>query len=353
MPKLSLAAALLFLATGCDTTEPPTSSVRTFVQTDAVPEEYSFYGPLDTGDVDGDGDPDLVVSGVSRELGPNRSFEQRVFRNDGGRFVAADLVPADLALRAGRSRFGDYDRDGDADLLFGSLDDRPEVRLYPSRGGRLGAGVDIASERTDLVRWIDIDGDGDLDVATVKTTTCETALAVYRNDGGAFTALAPVPGAGLGFLEPGDADGDGDLDVLAGGFRSGCDFPSPAVLSLFRNDGGTFVSTDPGLEPITGDRTIAWMDADGDGDHDLLYTGRCLSTGGACTAQGDEVALLYRNDGGRLARVSLGLGRIAGVRRVSVADYDGDGDDDFAAFGVTSGGVHVASIYTSETGGFY
>jgi len=71
--------------------------VRTFIQTDAVPSEYFFYGPLDTGDVDGDGDPDLLISGVNRELGAGRAFEQRVFLNEGGRFVANDGVPVDLA----------------------------------------------------------------------------------------------------------------------------------------------------------------------------------------------------------------------------------------------------------------
>ncbi|WP_420457380.1 FG-GAP-like repeat-containing protein [Rubrivirga sp.] len=347
-------AALIVFGTACDTSAPSTSAVRSFVQVDVIsPDDYPFYGALATGDVDGDGDPDLLVSGVNRELGQDRAFEQRVFLNDEGRFRAAALLPEDLARRAGRSQLGDYDGDGDADILFGSLDSGPSVvRVYPSLGARFGTGIDIASERTSLLRWLDIDGDGDLDVATIDRANCETGLAIYRNDRGAFTALAPVPGAGLGFLEPGDVDGDGDLDLIAGGYESGCNFPSPGVTTLFRNERGTFVASDLGLEPITGSRTIAWLDADGDGDQDLLYTGSCVEVGGGCAATFDEVTALYRNDGGRLTRTPLDLGRITGVRGVAVADYDGDGDDDFAAFGVTAGGEYVAGIYTSGSDGF-
>ena len=355
MPKLLLCTALLMLATGCDSAEPSPTLTRSFVEADVLPGGYAFYGPLDTGDFDGDGDPDLVVSGVSREFGAGRSFEQRLFLNEGDRFVTSDVVPPEIARRAGVSRLGDYDQDGDSDLLFGDISDLRVVRVYPSLGTGFGSGVDILDERTGLVRWLDFDLDGDLDIATISVTggnECGTALAVHRNDGGSFTALDPVPGAGGAFLEAGDYDGDGDPDVVSGGFVSGCGLPSPITAALFRNDGGAFTATDQELEPVNSDGTVAWLDADGDGDQDLLYTGFCATPGGACAAQGDEIVLLYRNEGSRLTRTTLSLGRIVGVRGVAVADYDGDGDDDFAAFGFTASGEHVASVYTSEGGTF-
>lgn len=134
------------------------------------------------GDLDGDGDADLVTQ-TDREL--------LLFRNQGGSRPEFDTValtkPDAIAWRARPVRLADFDRDGDLDIL-GMLihvdNDLPAskaaVFLYLNRGDpfasdgwelvpiKWGSGTTMAlpgfGEKWDQVDVTDVDGDGDLDV---------------------------------------------------------------------------------------------------------------------------------------------------------------------------------------------
>ena len=127
-------------------------------------------------------------------LEPGEALNSGFSAIETGCFTPLDIVPEEIATRAGRSQLGDYDRDGDADLLYGDISDLRVVQVYPSIGSAFGSPIHIANERTGYVRWVDLDLDGDLDILTIDNGDCVTSLSPYRNEGGTFTALPQTPG---------------------------------------------------------------------------------------------------------------------------------------------------------------
>src|SRR5436190_1034322 len=89
------------------------------------------------------------------------------------------------------------------------------------------------------VIWGDYDNDGDLDLLVTGVTSSTPGAAaltrLYRNDGGVFTSIPhPFPDCYLGGVAWGDYDNDGDLDVVITGTASS----GALVAGLWRNDGG-------------------------------------------------------------------------------------------------------------------
>ncbi|MBI4574744.1 MAG: VCBS repeat-containing protein [Planctomycetes bacterium] len=120
-----------------------------------------------------------------------------------------------------------------------------------------------------------------------------------------------------------DVDADGDLDLFV---------PSRLRNFLYVNDGeGRFrdATVASGLEGPAGGTGALFLDADGDGDPDLLVAHAArLGTGGALEG---ETLHLYGNDGaGRFADVSAeaGVALRACAFSLAAADVDGDGDLD-------------------------
>ena len=223
----------------------------------------------------------------------------------------------------------DYDGDGDLDLFVG-FGGTPN-RLYRNDGGVLkdvGAEVGLNAARgVRSAAWADYDGDGDPDLLVGFAPGSTSVLVLYRNDGGHFTDVTAAAGLSvatgavrqLSFI---DFDGDGDLD-LSVMFR---DRPN----MLFRNTNGTFVemADSVGLADTRKSVGALWVDADEDGDLDLLVANQ----------DGDANAL-FRNDGNHFTDIAESMGVAWGGRtpklatngsvRPCAADVDGDGHFDF------------------------
>ena len=263
----------------------------------------------------------------------------------------ADSGPADDALTGvgnGSAAWGDYDNDGDLDILLsGDSNGGTVAKVYRKEsGGFVDSGVTLTGVYLSSVAWGDYDNDGDLDILLTGFDLDGNSVAkVYRNDGGGFgDSGVALTGVGASSVAWGDYDNDGDLDILLTGYDGG-----GPVAKVYRNNGPaagsgwSFVDSGVALTGVYYG-SVAWGDYDNDGDLDILLTG---TTNGNSNG---AVAKVYRNDG-----PAAGAGwsfadsgvALTGVQQSSVAwgDYDNDGDLDILLTGLGSGSVRVAKVY--------
>jgi hypothetical protein len=298
-----------------------------------------FYGPTGRtlpgvslgdvvwGDYDSDGDLDFLLTG----LGNNDTYLASVYRNDGGTFT--DINAGLSGVQNAAAAWGDYDNDGDLDLLvtgYAPYLSTELTCLYCSNAGTFEetqTGLPGVSHGS--VAWGDFDNDGDQDILLtgIRSGTPSYISRIYRNDEGSFEEIgAELPGTGYSSAAWGDYDGDGDLDVLLTG--SYPMLPLYGWSRIFRNESGSFVEFDAGLVGVLGG-SAAWGDYDGDGDLDILLTGKQLLLSSDTAFTG-----LYLNDAGEFVLVNSNLPPVADGS-AAWGDYDNDGNLDVALNGIT------------------
>lgn len=322
------------------------------------------------GDYDGDGDPDIYVTAVGRNV---------LLRNDGGRFTDVTDRLGVTGNPEGRTdawstgaAWLDHDRDGDLDLfvcnyvqwnpetdLFSTLDGTskayatPEVYdgdtcvLYRNEGDAgfadvtRAAGLWNESGKALGVIVDDFDGDGWPDLLVTNDTE---ANFYYLNQGnGTFedhairsgVALDPTGRARAGMgVDVTDLDGDGLLAVGIGNFsRESVSLYTQLQTELFRDRAPEMRLARPTLLPLTFGLKFADMNLDG-WDDLLLANGHIEPTisevrAGISFAQPPQMFLrvddrfvdVGRNVGRDFTRPLVGRGLATG-------DIDGDGDPD-------------------------
>ena len=181
-----------------------------------------------SGDLDADGDLDLVVGSKIDASGD--AGRLTIFRNVGTK--GAPSFRQEPALKVFDAfhlapTLGDLDGDGDLDMLVGTWNQ--DIRYFRNQGTAREArfvedpALAIKPPKTSLVSPVlaDIDADGDLDLFVGTATG---AIVFYRNDGSAKAAKFVVVSDRLNDLSPGrrsrpavvDLTGDGVLDLLVG-----------------------------------------------------------------------------------------------------------------------------------------
>lgn len=296
-------------------------------------------GDAEWGDFDNDGDPDVIISGENSSGDPTVS----IYRNNGtGSFSYYGSIEDVLYSVL---KFGDYDNDGDLDLfLSGRNSNGAKVtNIYRNDSGvfsSIGAGLNIV-DRADA-DWGDYDNDGDLDLVVIGTDNSDQpATWLYRNEGnGTFTALNTFINVKWGSVSWGDYDRDGDLDLVLTG-RNESDQP---IAVIYRNDGnGSF--TDIGASDLVGvvSSSADWGDFDNDGDLDLVITGR---------PENSRITNIYRNNNGSFTNIEAGIEHVRDGDAVW-GDYDGDGDLDLAVTGYGSNTPSFTGIYRNDGSGSF
>lgn len=294
-----------------------------------------FLSSVSWGDFDDDDDLDLALAGNA-----GLDYVSRIYRNDGGD-TFTDINAGLTGVAGGSLAWGDYDGDGDLDLViagdtgagFVSLIYRNDDGVFTDITAGL-VGVAYAS-----LDWGDYDNDGDLDLALAGDAGSEYVTRIYRNDGnGAFTAIgAGLVGVAYAALEWGDFDLDDNLDLALAG-----DTVSGPVARIYRNEGaGVFGDIEAGLTGVLV-CDLSWGDYDSDGDIDLVLAGNTGS---------ESVAQIYRNNHGS-SFTDLGAELVAvGSPALSWGDFDYDGDLDLVLAGNTGSGPETR-IYSNTLGDF-
>jgi hypothetical protein len=268
-------------------------------------------------DYDNDGDFDLLIPSVFNFT--SSVYQTALMRNDGpngtGGWIFTEFDSVFAPTMHAQSSWADYDNDGDLDLLLVNIApiyDEGFIRRYRNDGNGVFAEENILGSLSiehGEAQWGDYDGDGDLDILVagnlkeVNGSYTPMALRIYRNDSLNFISLEVIPNPpGVGWVDFtaatwADYDSDGDMDILlAGHYNSGAEIEGRA--RIYSNDSGVFTDSGNQLPAphASGDRagTFSWLDIDGDGDLDYFIAGEYFVPGGNGLVEAQMH--LYRND---------------------------------------------------------
>ncbi len=301
-----------------------------------------MWGSAAWGDYDGDGDLDVIITGTDAAMG----VQTKIYRNDGNDTfveIANQPIPG---TNVGDVVWGDYDGDGDLDILIeGFLADVTEfTHLYRNDGNDIftDSGVNLIQVADGSVNFVDYNNDGALDLLVSGFDDTDYKTILYRNNGdGTFTTVTPgLPGTIKSAFEWADYDKDGDLDV----FLTGYDFNGNLLAQLYQNNGeGGFVLTANAFTGVwLGDAN--WGDFNNDGFTDLLLSGFTEAVSRICT--------IYPNNGDGTFGALTNTGLI-GVSHSSTiwGDFDNDGDLDVFIGGTYESGsnwVRVTDVFINN-----
>lgn len=320
-------------------------------------QNYRHSGPA-FADMDGDGDLDLFVGGVQGDP----SF---VFRNNGdGTFTDVTAGSGIDRLRSQQnvsSAFGDYDLDGDVDLLLAHWgtprsnstpgdtehlwrnDSTPDAIRFVSVSVEAGLSPGIQNLRDPRAMRSEIDStfvpsfahlNGDRWPDIFMVADYNRSQVFINNGDGTFTNVTDVEvitdtngmGSALG-----DFDNDGDLDWFVTSIFRNILRTSPNGNRLYRNDGGTFVdiTASAGVADGGWGWATCFLDFENDGDLDLYHTnGWEFETHEGYDTDASR-AFVSRGDGTFTNQASsIGLADEGQGRGVVCADFDSDGDVD-------------------------
>ena len=323
------------------------------------------------GDIDNDGDLDLLVLGAGES--------NRLFENQGdGTFADITLTSGlgEDSLASTSASMGDVNGDGLLDIVIGnSFDDWSNMgpimadafdrhqhnQLFLNQGNNVFVDVSETSglhniaglpeelEGAPTITWaiavVDYDLDGDLDIVqaddqpVAPTPVLRGFVRVFENDGtGQFTDITVesnlnVTGAWMG-LSFGDLNTDGNMDIFASNFGDyGSASFQPVGTSPSRwflgQDDGTFTAPNLGELVAT---PFGWgtstLDYDNDADTDIIFHGG-MDFGP--TLDASNPGMLLQNDG--MANFTYDADAMAtstdhlrrSVQGSAVGDLNGDG----------------------------
>jgi hypothetical protein len=267
------------------------------------------------GDLDGDGDLDLVLA-----KGRHTPLLDKVLLNDGrGRFTTSDLGPT--PDRTYTAALADLDGDGDLDVL--TSNDTPDRKLVYLNGGKgtftVAGTWGVAAWSTRNAAVADLNGDGRPDV--IAANRPGPSFACLNLGGGRFGSdCIPLPAASATTIVAADFDKDGAIDLAVPSRDRG-------QSHVYFNDGKAGFARTLAFGPAdAAARVAAAADFNGDGSVDL--------------AVGDEAArsmVVYLNDGkGQLAPGFRTADTAKTPYAMSAGDVDKDGRADIL-LGYTTG----------------
>ena len=312
----------------------------------------SYAKSVCTGDVNGDGWPDVLYANVFNTDPPSLYINQGP-ANPGFFALESSTRGLTTALNGRGAQMGDLDNDGDLDIIIsdsgvnyqGGVGGKPRLYINDGTGHFTEHAVDLNApikvSQMD-VSLVDIDNDFDLDFyGPCKGNSAGGAHYLLINNGSAvFTNQSALINASSGNCyeaEPGDLDGDNDIDLFLislSGFKEGVikNNQVPSGSLTFTNGTPLTLSQD--------DNEVAFIDYDVDGDYDVLV--------GSLDPSGEK---LYRNDGNMVfTNDSTRIQAISdSTLNCTVGDFDNDGRYDIVTVQGESGTM-INQYYKNVSG---
>ncbi|MGV6860962.1 MAG: T9SS type A sorting domain-containing protein [Putridiphycobacter sp.] len=285
------------------------------------------------GDVESDGDVDLLVSGRKT----NGDKYTKLYLNDGsGHFTIS--INSFVNVNNGTVDFIDYDGDSDLDIFITGMGSNAVATLYINDGlGNYSESffTNFTGVYQSAFDYSDVDLDGDIDfVISGLNSSGNSSTNLYLNNGDGTFVLSTglnLPHTYLGVNVFEDVDSDGDEDLLISGYQTG----SVGLIKLFVNDGvGNFTEQNSFSSLTMGFTLAGFEDLDNDGDKDLIFSGK---VGAAFATPGQAVSKYYLNDGSGIF-VEVSDHPFEKVMEGSIAIFDADLDNnlDVVICGVTA-----------------
>jgi len=323
-------------------------SAQTF--TELIPSDFEGVAnsSIAFSDVDGDNDQDVLITGGATGSGQTTKL---YLNNGAGNFTEVTGTPF-VAVEDGSIAFSDVDGDNDPDVLItgsnNSISDRI-AKLYINDGqGNFSevTGTPFEGVWESSVAFSDVDGDNDQDVLIVGQNSSDDRISkLYVNDGlGNFSELQGTPfvGVSLSSIAFSDVNGDNNSDVLITG-ATGMDNSVTPTARLYLNDGmGNFSELMGTPFETVSIGSVAFSDVDGDNDSDVIITG-------ADSTFLESFIKLYLNDGlGNFTEMAGTPFDAVILSSIAFSDVDGDNDPDVLITGLMNFTDRISKLYTND-----
>ena len=243
---------------------------QVFTAQTAIKTGYSTPQLLLTYDVDQDGDLDLVSIQDPTSTGDNDDVIVYINNGTGTSWTQYTVVGT---VNGGKQiDVGDIDKDGDIDVVVADSNDN-NVMWYKNNGSEVFTEYTVVGTLDGVIgtNLGDINNDGEMDIV-VSSQGSSQDIIWYENDGSEnFSSNAhTIDSAYYGqYNELVDLDGDGDLDLIVASYVDD-------LLSWYRNNGNeTFTNMgniDSGATDLNAANNPHAADLDNDGDIDIVVS---------------------------------------------------------------------------------
>ena len=294
-----------------------------------------YQGDADAADYDGDGDDDIIVTGLTSD----NTLIMRLYRNEGGQKFTP-IKEIFVPITDGSVEWGDYDNDEDLDILASGKQFNNQLSTIIYRNDK---GIFTQTEPgipgiyNGNATWGDFDNDKDLDILITGNNGSKPLTAVYANTNGKYGRVVqqfiPLKNSAGAW---GDLDSDNYMDFIV----SGEDYDGYPVCMIYKNQKGAFFSeVAVAIRPLRG-CSIDLGDYDNDLDLDILMTGESLER---------PYSIVYENKRDfNFENIMAGLPGVADGKAIW-GDYDNDSDLDILIGGITICYDFIGEIYTNTT----
>lgn len=309
-----------------------------YTQTPNIFVPVAFGGSISV-DIDNDKDLDLIFTGQNSNYQPSLF----VYENKEGVFL--ERLTTLPAIQWGNLAAGDYDNDGDADILISGstsqLHNETICAIFRNEGNFIFTQQHtFPGQSNSFVAWLDANNDEQLDFIVTglrENIASNSATIVYKNNGTSFEEVVStnLPNVFGGAMDIVDMNGDGKVDILVTGVPETALYLSNGDFTFTKDISTTFTQLSNGAS--------RWADLDNDGDMDLLLTG--------IDQTNISLSLLYENKNGRLiprtdvSLLGMGVNELGGTK---LYDYNNDGRIDLLITGRHMGTGATHRIYQNN-----